>query len=712
MILPILLLLCADSAAVGSDACIDYRLWLHVEAHLEQTGEIRDTVLDGPHLFCAADWSELRVIDVSDPSRPAVIADLPGPGGQYNPSIAMDDGLVCTARGGFLRTFDAAVPSVPVHLGTCSLSPGVARDVAVQGSLAYVACGTAGVIVVDLSDPTSPMVVATLDTPGNAVAIDVDGAMGCLIDTAAGLIVLDLTDPLAPLPAGDAACPVDAVAVVIRDTLAWVGAPEPDLTAYNLANPSIPALVGSLSLPDRTEDMALCGDRASLGSSLSVNIVDIGDPSAPAAIGAFAMIPGPRNVSSDGTRTYVGGWPAGLFVLNAAEPAGAPVLGNVAIPTARSIAAHGNLVCVGHDAPALRMVDLANPSQPSLRGEVALPGRAVDIATDGALACVAVETSALVVVDVSDPDAPAVMGSLPLPDAAAVVTMTGSGAVVIDETRRFHVVSLADPSLPVSLGSIELPFAERHLDVAVEGNLAFVGTSHWRVDVIDIGGATGPTLLGSIYTEGDVFGVVPDGDVLYVTSSNHGLQVFDISDPQDADQIAFVRTPSYPGPMVKHGRHLHVAVGTSGVFVFDVIDPSAPTWAGSVEITTLDLALAGDVVCALTYEQGLWLLPTACVASHASPLPSPAGVKAFPNPSSSGSSVRFTTARQGTVMVSIHDVRGRLISRLESRNFLPGDHDVAWDGLDSAGRPVPAGVYLARIATPDGAFTSRMAVVR
>src|SRR5262245_45450686 len=43
--------------------------------------------------------------------------------------------------------------------------PGVASEVAVSGSYAFVAAGAAGLQVVDISSPDSPVVVGGVDTP-------------------------------------------------------------------------------------------------------------------------------------------------------------------------------------------------------------------------------------------------------------------------------------------------------------------------------------------------------------------------------------------------------------------------------------------------------------------------------------------------------------------------------------------------------------------
>jgi predicted dienelactone hydrolase len=83
-----------------------------------------------------------------------------------------------------------------------------------------------------------------------------------------------------------------------------------------------------------------------------------------------------------------------------------------------------------------------------------------------------------------------------------------------------------------------------------------------------------------------------------------------------------------------------------------------------------------------------------------------------PHPSGSAAGLAFELAQPSRVALSIHDAAGRLVRRLADGEFAAGRHEVAWDGRDAGGRPAPAGVYLARAATPNGARSCKIAMIR
>jgi flagellar hook assembly protein FlgD len=52
--------------------------------------------------------------------------------------------------------------------------------------------------------------------------------------------------------------------------------------------------------------------------------------------------------------------------------------------------------------------------------------------------------------------------------------------------------------------------------------------------------------------------------------------------------------------------------------------------------------------------------------------------------------------------VGIFDVTGRRVHTLAKGLFTAGDRELVWDGRDSAGRQLPAGVYFASVSSAKG----------
>lgn len=92
----------------------------------------------------------------------------------------------------------------------------------------------------------------------------------------------------------------------------------------------------------------------------------------------------------------------------------------------------------------------------------------------------------------------------------------------------------------------------------------------------------------------------------------------------------------------------------------------------------------------------------------------PVGARVWPNPSNGSArielSVPGSTRRDTPVPADARliDLQGRTVRVLYSGTLTRGVTPVAWDGLSDAGRPLGAGIYFVRLATPLGVSMTRM----
>jgi hypothetical protein len=73
-----------------------------------------------------------------------------------------------------------------------------------------------------------------------------------------------------------------------------------------------------------------------------------------------------------------------------------------------------------------------------------------------------------------------------------------------------------------------------------------------------------------------------------------------------------------------------------------------------------------------------------------------------PNPSQGRATLSFGLAREGPTDLEIFSVDGRRVRTLAHGARDAGEYRLDWDGLSDKGQPVSAGVYYARLSTPQG----------
>jgi hypothetical protein len=83
-----------------------------------------------------------------------------------------------------------------------------------------------------------------------------------------------------------------------------------------------------------------------------------------------------------------------------------------------------------------------------------------------------------------------------------------------------------------------------------------------------------------------------------------------------------------------------------------------------------------------------------------------------PNPFSGTTTIRFSQAAPGPVLLRIYDVTGRRIRTLDDGKLPAGSFARTWDGRDDGGRPVAAGVYFARLSTTESERSEKVTLIR
>ncbi|HEX6549508.1 MAG TPA: IPT/TIG domain-containing protein, partial [Gammaproteobacteria bacterium] len=99
-----------------------------------------------------------------------------------------------------------------------------ASRVVVAGHYAYLACGSDGLVIVDIEDPQHPNVVSRLTGIGTVYDVDISGTTLYLAMGGAGVRTVDVTDPLHPhLTAGMEATPGTTVDVIVAGSYGAYG---------------------------------------------------------------------------------------------------------------------------------------------------------------------------------------------------------------------------------------------------------------------------------------------------------------------------------------------------------------------------------------------------------------------------------------------------------------------------------------------------------
>ena len=84
----------------------------------------------------------------------------------------------------------------------------------------------------------------------------------------------------------------------------------------------------------------------------------------------------------------------------------------------------------------------------------------------------------------------------------------------------------------------------------------------------------------------------------------------------------------------------------------------------------------------------------------------------YPNPFNPTTTIRYELPEHSNVSIMIYDLMGRSVTTLVNDVEVPGYKSVVWDGTDSFGKPVSAGLYLYQIKAGNFTRVRKMALLK
>lgn len=123
-------------------------------------------------------------------------------------------------------------------------------------------------------------------------------------------------------------------------------------------------------------------------------------------------------------------------------------------------------------------------------------------------------------------------------------------------------------------------FWDEALDVAVQGDFAYVATGLSGLQILDISDPENPVAVGSCDNiPGSANGVFVLGDLAFVADGTTGpivsssLRVLDISDPENPVEVGSCDTPGRANDIMISGGYAYVSDQYIGLIVFDLSEP-------------------------------------------------------------------------------------------------------------------------------------------
>lgn len=534
------------------------------------------------HYACVVEQGGFRVIDILDPLAPRTVGYLEMP-----PLWALD--MVVSGDSVFIGdshkifAIDISDPSAPVRGGSYRDPCGAIVSMAPYGDYLFVTSfnpwgGFCSHTLVDISNPTKPLLVSILDWAGRGgqsivnsfyyladwyrlssheisdplhpvpldvldirvgqVAATASKAIG--VDRSVGLRVVDVSDPAQLSELGS--FEVDrwnwkSYELEINGDLVFLADNDRGLRVVDVAAPATPTEIWSFNAPGISRDVEVAGGYAYVASGeRGLRVLDITDPAAPVEVGSTESFDRFRNISISGTKIYVVDRWGGLRIVDVADPTSPEEIGvydpdNLYLHIDDLIVSGSYVLLV--DGRDLLIIDVTDPTNPTRIATLSVTGGIQYFALSGDAVYLLDSAQWLTVVDFSNPHAPAVVSTTHVPGldlewvaCARAVPVAADLLVIYSDIysrEGLHFLDISDSSNPTVAGYFAT--SEPASGVAITNPFAWIANGDGGLRVIDFSNPGAPVERASFDTGGQALGVTVADGLAYIADGSHGLTI-------------------------------------------------------------------------------------------------------------------------------------------------------------------------------------------
>jgi uncharacterized protein (TIGR03437 family) len=536
---------------------------------------VEGVAVSGKLACVAAGGAGLRVVDISDPTRPTELGAFDTRG--YSEGIAVAGTMAYLADGPYgLRIFDVSNPKSPKEVSSAFVT-NYAFEVAVSGRYAYIAAAGAGLLVADVSTPARPVEVSALDTPGYAYGVAASGTTVYIADGWEGFRIINAADPARPVQIGFYKTPGWAFGVAVSGGLLYVADAFKGLRVLDATR--LTELGSYEVVGGHAGSVAVVGGFAFVADrNWGVHAVSVSDPARLARVGFYCPLGFADAVAVAGNYAYVAAGVYGLRVVDISDPVRPREVGAYDTQSyASSVAATGQYAYVATTNPpdvagGLHVVDIRDPGRPTRTGfHPERTGTYRDLAVVRGVAYLATEYG-LELVGLSNPQAPKQLAFIELiewqggvPRCVVGVAVTGGFAYLAVEGAGLKVVDVSQPAKPILAAECRWPNADAN-DVDVTNGFAYVAELS-GLTAVDISNPRQPTRVGFYQTSDLAESVTMAGSRAFVANGAAGLAAVDTSSPASLTVAGSHNTPGYAQEVAVQGDYVYVADQDGGLLI-------------------------------------------------------------------------------------------------------------------------------------------------
>jgi len=489
------------------------------------------------------------------------------------------------------------------------------ESITVSGKILYVGSEVNGLQIFDISNPSSPVILKTIETTYYTYDMAVSNGYAYVAGSYPGLLVIDI-EPIEDAHITNTVSILNARGVAVSGGYAYVADSPSGLQIIDIDPPETAHIVKTVDTPGYAMKVAVAGGYAYVADKdAGLQIIKI-DPLDTASIVNSIDTPSDAyDVAISEGCACVAGFSGPIYLVDITQPETAYIIKTVhTTGNANGVASSGGYAYVADGDGGLQIVDIDPPEEAQLINTVDTGNWPVDVAVSGGYAYVA-GTFNLLTIDIDPPETAYITSSFETSRAANDVVVSDGYAYVTDMlSTELQIIDIDPVEAAFVVKDVKVPYLPyQDSGLTVSGGYAYIANGYYNgIYIIDIDPPETAHLAKTVYTSPSywTFGVAVSDGYAYVTwvsaggGEKGGLFIIDIDPIGTAQLVKVIDTPSRAMAVDIQGGYAYVADYSAGLQIIDI--SSIETASVIKEVDTSGLAYGVDVSGGYAYIADYW----------------------------------------------------------------------------------------------------------
>ena len=504
-----------------------------------------------------------------------------------------------------VEIFDISDASQMRWLGASPLLPDFVENLTTaDGKTLYAACGSGGIQILDVSNPSSPVMIGSMNTLGFTEDLLVSGNILLTADGPNGIQIFDISDTSKPTPISQAYSGAYVYDLQLNGSALYAAGGGSGLLVVDIKDIKKPVEKGILNLNGFTYQIAISGTRLFTASAWGdMAVVDITDPLAP-KVQEYVEIPGwAMAVDIRGSQALVMSGIDGVrkFDINAQTPKLVGTAYTKDIGFAQFGVLQADNAFVIDAEKGLLDLSFSSIGAPVLKDQYFPILDARRVTMSGTTAYVAAGLGGMRAIDLSDPTHPKQTAWFDTKRGYANKVIASDKyaylSTHLDAAEGLSIFDISTSTQPLKIsGLIAEEFVYNGVafrSIAKSGNTILVA-GEWNDVAIDVSDPKKPVLASVVPNEN--VNAAAMGDIL-VEVSNNQVRTLSFSDPYTMQQLGTFNRDAGGEGIAFYDQNTILVSADQGIMALDISKPAAMKKLSNLKVpgeTVFEIFIVGQ----------------------------------------------------------------------------------------------------------------------